>query len=583
MTAPNTPTALLEAAITHLAQGDLQAALIAASDACHAAPGLPQAHYAYGQAWSALNRHANAERAFAAAVQLAPRWPDAWVNYGLARYRQGHIEDAKTAMRQALQHAPEHRIAAANLGAFMRISGETAGAEILLRQVIAHEPDNAGARLNLAADLLQEERAAEALALLNESPPADDANAARHWQLQKSLAFLQLGRAADARAALAALAPLSPLPAALAPLFLWRMVLLATAEGEPARARQEAARMEDALEKMGPEGVPEHRIMGHYDLAKFWSGQGEPRRAFSHWTQGHALLKIGQPFSRDRYRAFTDAQITAFDAQRFGDGATASNGDPAPVFIVGMPRSGTTLCEQILAAHDLVHGAGERAALGNAFAALGGGYDTPDAVRRIAALDEPTLDAAAERYLADLHALAPDKSRIVDKMPGNFLYLGLVGLMLPGARIIHCVRDPRDIGLSIFTFRFHGVHPYAHDLADLGWTIAEQSRLMEHWKRALPNPILTVKLSDWVEDFDGTLDRVLSHLDLPHDPDCARFYESDSRVRTVSRAQVRQPVNARGLGRWKTYAAELQPLIAELDAAGELSGWADGTRQPKPI
>jgi Tfp pilus assembly protein PilF len=576
MTAANTPTALLETSIAALAQGDIQAALIAASDACHAAPNLPQAHYAYGQAWLALDQHANAERAFAAAVQLAPGWPDAWVNYGLARYRQGHIEDAKTAMRQALKHAPEHRVAAANLGAFMRISGEPAGAEVLLRQVIAHEPDNAGARLNLAADLLQEERAAEALALLDEvAPPADDANAARHWHLQKSLALLQLGRAAEARAALAALAPLSPLPAALAPLFLWRMVLLAMAEGDPARARREAARMEDALDKMGPDGVPEHRIMGHYDLAKFWSGQSEHARAFSHWTQGHALLKLGQPFSRDRYRAFIDANIACLDRARFTAGATAANGDPAPVFIVGMPRSGTTLCEQILAAHALVHGAGERAALGNAFAALGGGYDTPDAVQRIAALDAPTLDAAAERYLADLHALATDKTRIVDKMPGNFLYVGLAGLMLPGARIIHCVRDPRDIGLSIFTFRFHGAHPYAHDLADLGWTIAEQTRLMEHWKQALPNPILTVKLSDWVADFDGTLDRVLAHLDLPHDPNCARFYESDSRVRTVSRAQVRQPVNARGLGRWKTYADQLSPLIAELDRSGALTGWAD--------
>jgi hypothetical protein len=160
----------------------------------------------------------------------------------------------------------------------------------------------------------------------------------------------------------------------------------------------------------------------------------------------------------------------------------------------------------------------------------------------IAALDEAGLDAAAERYLAALHDLAPGKARIVDKMPGNELNLGLVGLMLPGARIIHCLRDPRDIGLSIWTFRFHGEHPYAHDLADLGWTIAQRARLMDHWRAVLPNPILTVALNDWVRDFDGTLARVLAHLDLPGDPACARFYESDRDVRTVSRAQVRQPL-----------------------------------------
>jgi hemolysin-activating ACP:hemolysin acyltransferase len=154
----------------------------------------------------------------------------------------------------------------------------------------------------------------------------------------------------------------------------------------------------------------------------------------------------------------------------------------------------------------------------------------------------------------------------------------LIGLMLPGAKIIYCARDPRDIGLSIFTFRFHSHHPYAHDLGDLGWTIAQHGRLMDHWRAVLPDAILTVKLSDWVEDFDGTLARVLDHLDLPPDPNCARFYESDSRVRTVSYAQVRQPVNGRGLGRWKAYAAELAPLIGELRKAGMIP--ADAVAAP---
>jgi hypothetical protein len=238
------------------------------------------------------------------------------------------------------------------------------------------------------------------------------------------------------------------------------------------------------------------------------------------------------------------------------------------VFIVGLPRSGTTLCEQILAAHHDVYGAGERSALGDAFAQLGGGVDTQAAPQRVAALDGPVLDAAAGRYLAALHALAPGAGLVVDKMPGNLRHLGLVGLMLPGARVIHCVRDPRDTGLSIFTFRFHGHHAYAHDLGDLGWYIGQQERLMRHWQKALPNPILAVALRDWVDDFDGTLARVLRFLDLPDDAACHRFYEGESRVRTVSRAQVRQPVNASGLGRWHAYERHLGPLIEELAKAG---------------
>jgi Sulfotransferase family len=231
-----------------------------------------------------------------------------------------------------------------------------------------------------------------------------------------------------------------------------------------------------------------------------------------------------------------------------------------------MPRSGTTLAEQIIAAHPQGFGAGERGALSQAFGTLGA--DTPEGVSRVAALGAPALDAHAGRYLAELHALAPEKTRIVDKMPGNFNYLGLAALMLPRARIIHCVRDPRDIGLSIFTFRFYGHHPYAHDLGDLGWYIAEHDRLMAHWRSVLPNPILTLALKDWVEDFGGTLRRVLDFIELPYDPACERFYESESRVRTVSRAQVKQPVNARGLGRWRSYAAQLKPLIDALTENG---------------
>jgi hypothetical protein len=239
------------------------------------------------------------------------------------------------------------------------------------------------------------------------------------------------------------------------------------------------------------------------------------------------------------------------------------------VFIVGMPRSGTTLAEQIIGAHPRAFAAGERMALPNAFRALGGGI-TDAAVALLASLNAAALDKAAAAYLDEMHALAPDAARIVDKMPGNFLSLGLVALMLPGARIIHCVRDPRDIGLSIFTFRFFGHHPYSHDLGDLGWYIAEHHRLMAHWRAVLPNPMLTVHLRDWVLDFGATLRRVLDFLGLPYDPACERFYEQDTRVRTVSRAQVRQPINARGLDHWRGYAQHLQPLIGALAEGGAL-------------
>ena len=552
----------LAAAVAFLNAGDARAALRAGSAACHAGPDRPEPHYAYGEAWTALGEHARAEQAFAAALQRAPHWADAWVNYGVARYHQGAIDDAKTAMRQALVREPGHKAAAANLGAFLRITGSSKAAETLLRQTVAADPANAAARLNLAADLLQEERGAEALALLEGAEPAE-ARAARQWHLQRALALLQLGCTTEAREALDACAALGPVPPALAPLWHWRHVLLALGEGDATAAGVAATAMEAALDVMGPDAIPEHRLMAHYDLAKFRSGRGEHARAFAHWSAAHALLAPSQPFSRADHLATIEASIAVFDRTRLANGPRSSNRDPAPVFIVGMPRSGTTLCERILAAHRDVHGAGERVALGEALFALSGCSGT-EAVRRLGGLDEAALDAAAGAYLAELHALAPDKARIVDKMPGNYMNLGLVGLMLPRARIIHCRRDPRDCGLSIFTFRFHGSHPYAHDLGDLGWTIRQQERLMAHWATVLP--VLTVDLVNWVTDFDGTLAHVLAHLDLPHDPNCARFHEVESRVRTVSRTQVREPINARGLGRWRKFAQELAPLIAALES-----------------
>jgi tetratricopeptide (TPR) repeat protein len=553
------------------AAGDLPGALAAAREACAAVPDASAPHYAVGEICTALGDDAGAVTAFADALRRAPAWADAWVNLGLARYRQGVMGAAKQAMREALRVAPGHAAAAANLGAFLRLTGEAQEGEALLRETLARSPEAVGVRLNLVADLLQRERGAEALALLESAPLPAALPIVFRWHLARSLAFLQLGLAASARAALDDFTALGSAPPELAPLFHWRQVLLAQLERNEPGAREAAREMTAALETMGPNAVPEHCIMAHYDLARFWSSRGERAAAFAHWQEGHKLLRRSQPFSRAALASFIDANIAAFGVARFNNGPRASNRDAAPVFIVGMPRSGTTLCEQILAAHRDVHGAGERTTLAGAFARLGGNQTGSPA--RIAALDAAALDEAAQIYLTELHALAPGKSRVVDKMPGNELYLGIAALMLPGAKIINCVRDPRDIGLSIWTFRFHGEHPYAHDLGDLGWTIARRARLMDHWRAVLPNPILTLALHEWVRDFDGTLARVLKHLDLPPDPACARFYDSDREVRTVSSAQVRQPIHARGLGRWRAYAAELAPLIAELQAAGMLAQW----------
>ena len=567
------PGSALARGIALFAQGRYQSALDQAVEACRIDVDFPEAHYLCGQSYAALGQQSDAEQSFEQAVRLKPNWADAWVNYGLARYAQGQIEPAKIAMRQALRAQPGHKAATANLGALLRVTGQPDASEAILRAALRVDPDNAAARLNLVADLMGEERHAEALALLDGSPPRD-LHASRHWHLQRALALAGIGRVGDARAALDAFDSFGPSPPELLPLRLWRLIVIALADGHRGSAQAEACAMEAALAAMGHAAVLEHRIMAHYDLAKFWSGFDAYARAFSHWKAGHDLLKAVQPFSREAAKVFTDATAATFTAERFATGPRATNGDTTPVFIVGMPRSGTTLCEQILAAHHLVYGAGERTALGQLFYQLAGD-ESVDAVARIASLSSKGLDDAASAYLTEMHELAPTAHRIVDKMPSNYRYIWLIALLFPNAKIIHCTRDPRDIGLSIFTFRFHGDHGYAHDLGDLGWTIVEHERSMAHWKALFPNQVLTVRLQDWIEDFDGSLARVLCHVDLPPDSNCKRFHEAEGRVRTMSRAQVRQPINARGLGRWRTYAQSLSPLIEELERGGVLAKWQE--------
>jgi tetratricopeptide (TPR) repeat protein len=560
MLAPDNPATWINFSAALIAVGQPKAARAAARRAVARAPIDADAQYALGQAEIAAGSPGGARAAFLTATKARPGFADAWVNLGLACYRLGDVQGTLQAMQAALRAVPGHGIAEANLAAFQILRGETDEALARLRGVLQRDPGCVAARLNLANALLLDREAKAALELLPGTPPPGRDGA--HWRAHRALALLLLGHAEQARAELDAIG--DPFDAEI--LILWRRIHLARHDGDETAADTMAARMAELAED-ATAALLEHRIIGHFELARFHDARNQTAAAFQHWHRGHRLLAGIQPFSRAAYGAFVDASIACFDRERLHAGQRADNADPVPVFVVGMPRSGTTLCEQILSAHADVHGAGERPAIHALRRRLAPGDDEAAAVCALAALDADTLTREAEAFLVQLHALAPDARRVIDKMPDNARHLGFIATLLPGARIIHCTRDPRDIGLSIYQLRFFGYHPYAHDLADLGWTIGEHARLMAHWRDVLPVPMLDVALTDWVEDFAGTLMRVLTFLDLPYDPACERFYAQGRRIRTASAQQVRTPINARGLGRWRRYEAELAPLIAELEAA----------------
>lgn len=565
---PSDPAPLihLTRALLKLAQPVRAAAV--ARQALALAPTLLEAQHALRLAELASLTRSGPSRADAAAPQVPdPQMPDpevladAWLNLGLICFRLGSVEDARAAMRQALEASPGDAVAAANLALVEHLCGEPVTALARLRDVLARHPACGIARLHLASRLILDGDPAGALALLDGPPPEDAPRAA--WQAQRTDALMRLGRRDEARAELARVTQ----PVGDAELLLcWQHLLLAKAAGDRGASASLARRM-GLLAADRAAGGLEHRIDAYFKLAELRHTEGSREQAFAHWQAGHALLRLAQPFSRASHKTFIDAIIGAFDRERLANGPRASIADPAPVFIVGLPRTGTTLTEHILAAHAAVHGAGERLSVRETLQLLTGTSQAEEAVALAAAFDQPTLTAAASDYLATLHALAPEAAVILDKMPDNFFHLGFIATLLPGARVICCTRDLRDVGASIFQHGFLGHHPYAHDLADLGWAMAQHERLLRHWRLALTLPMLEVDHSDWVTDFDATLRRVLDFLDLPYDPGCARFHEQDRVVGTASREQVNQPINARGVGRWRAYAAQLAPMIRELPKA----------------
>ena len=559
---PDDPSAWLNFSAALTALNQAPAARAAARRALAKAPQMAEAHYTLGLAERAARNMVGARAAFLKATELAPDLAEAWTNLGLAALQLGRFGEAVQATRRAVEARPGFSAAEANLGGFMLLRGEHDEALALLRTVVERDAGCIAAKLNLANALLLDGEVAEAMKLLHGQVPAGREGV--HWRAYRASALMLAGRPVLAKAELDAI----PEPYGDGEiLIVWRRLALAEHAGDADAFEPLVARLGELAEEEGA-SLLEHRVLGHFDLAGFHNRRRDNERAFTHWKAGHRLMSRVQPFSRDQFRRFVDANIAAFDAARLSGGPRAANADPAPVFIVGTPRSGTTLTEQVLAAHAQVHGSGELANLTQMIGRLAGPPLLAPTIAGLAALDAAALDEAAARYLADLHALAPEARFITDKMPGNALHLGFIATLLPGARVILCRRDLRDAGLSIFQLRFFGYHPYAHDLADLGWYMGEHERLVAHWRAVLPLPLLEVSLTDWVEDFAGTLNRVLAFLDLPHDPACEQFHRQRRRVRTASAAQVRQPINARGIGRWKRYAAQLAPMIAELEAAG---------------
>jgi Flp pilus assembly protein TadD len=307
----------------------------------------------------------------------------------------------------------------------------------------------------------------------------------------------------------------------------------------------------------------------HFALAKAAEDCEDYGRAFSHLRRGNAL-KRGQLDFDDAGIVKRFQQVsTAFDKSLFD--RLEGEGDPSsvPIFVLGMPRSGSTLIEQILGAHPQVHAAGELTDLEQAArTVLNPGGQPFSYTECVPALTGVILRRIGRDYLRRLPALADGRARIVDKLPGNYFAIGLIRLSLPNARIIHTMRDPIDTCLSCYATLFTAGQGFSYDLAELGRHYRRYTELMAHWRSVLPpGAMLDVSYEDVVDDLEGQARRLIDYCGLAWDDRCLDFHKNSGLVRTASAAQVRKPLYRSSVQRWRRYEAELGPL---LEALGDL-------------
>jgi hypothetical protein len=283
------------------------------------------------------------------------------------------------------------------------------------------------------------------------------------------------------------------------------------------------------------------------------------------YARGNRLKRELTDFDIAAERANMQRIRTSFGPELFEKFRGAGDPSELPVFIVGMPRSGTTLVEQVLASHPRVHGAGEINDLWRILSELGPalppGSRQPEDVGKAPPAIWRELGG---RYVSRLRRYSADADRVIDKLPFNYTLAGIIRLMLPGARIIHCVRDPRDTCLSCYLTSFQNDRGFTFDLAELGETYRLYWDLMGHWRDVLPGGLFEVRYEALVDDLEGQGRGLVDYLGLEWSDDCLRFFENPRSVTTASMTQVRQPLYRSSVGRWRRYRDYLGPLMQGL-------------------
>jgi len=521
-------------------------------------PDRAELHHNLGNALRAVGQGLEARAAYLEAIRLNPKLVEAHRQLGLLLHRDGKFADAWPWLKQAAELAPDDPAGWEHLAELHDARDDFAEAANAWSRVVALTPRRPGPRVALGWALQEQAKLAEAGEQYRAAIEADPNWAAAH---------LNLGGLAEEMGDLSAAEASYREARRINPRFALPYARLATLlrgklpEGD-------LAALEDRLADPDLPDPPRSHLL--FALGQALDARGEFVRAAQCANQANALADLRNQrehrvYEPPEHERFVDRLLTAFDSEFFQRFSAAGSSTRRPVFVFGLPRSGTTLVEQILASHSSVFGAGELRLTRRTF------EDIPSAVGRagppmdcVAELTADTIAAIADRHLANLAAL--DKGlgdRIVDKMPDNYLYLGLLAVLFPRATFIHCRRDLRDVAVSCWMTDFRSI-TWANNAGHLASRFAQYSRLMEHWRAVLPVDMLEVDYEQVVSDLPGVARRLVASCELEWEPQCVDFHRTARPIRTASVTQVRQPIYRRSVARWKHYESEFPELFSRL-------------------
>jgi tetratricopeptide (TPR) repeat protein len=564
----------------HLALGDVDSAIAAYKQAIALDPGFAGAHINLGNACKQLGQLEDAVSHYRRAAALDPDMAVAHNNLGIALKELGQPQDALQHLGKAVSIAPNYAEAHSNLGNLLQALGRPEEAIAHHEQALALMPGYAMAHSNLGVVLRALGRLEEAITQFGHAIAIDPNFAMAHYNLgiavddsgRPDAAAEHYGRAlsidpdyAEAHHNLGnVLDQLGQRTDAVAHYEQAIRINPRYAEAHRNLARMNPAKADPLpIEQLlaSPSLAEEDAIHCHFALGSIYDRAGEFDRAFENYSKGNILGRKAVSYDGSKWTRYIDGLIDAYSTEFFSEMLPADSDSEVPVFIIGMPRSGTTLMEQIVASHNEVYGAGELPSFGRfeeeLANRLGGWGSFAKGLRQI---DPGTILEFSQRYLDELRDLAPEASRVTDKMPGNFVQLGLIKLLFPNCRIIHCRRNAMDTCLSNYFNYFAAGNQYSFDLEELGRHYLDYKKIMAHWDAIFGPEILEVHYEELVADQETVTRRVIDYLGLDWDDSCLKHYENRRAVHNLSSRQVRRPVYASSVGRWKNYEKHLQPL-----------------------